>query len=109
MREATPDQEEARDAPPPPVDGKEGAAMDEVLLTPEEVAERTKLNVVTIRRLARKGTLRAYKLAGQWRIPEESVDRWLAESEPEPGVARPRRQKHPKSRWELRAIGKEED
>lgn len=50
------------------------------LLTPEEIAERTKLNVVTIRRLCQRGTLPAHKLAGQWRVDPADYDEWLAKA-----------------------------
>lgn len=50
------------------------------LLTPEQVAERAQLNVVTIRRLCKAGTLPAYKLAGQWRVDPDDFTAWLESS-----------------------------
>lgn len=78
--------------------------MTEQLLTPEQVAEITQLNVVTIRRACKARKLKAFKPAGQWRIPRSAVDEWLASTEPEAGVALPARsprRKHPTSRWEI--------
>lgn len=62
-----------------------------VLLTPEQVAERTHLCVATVRRKCQTGELRATKPAGQWRIYEEALEEWLRASEPkrDPGVFRP--------------------
>ncbi|MGH3042654.1 MAG: helix-turn-helix domain-containing protein [Gaiellaceae bacterium] len=65
--------------------------MSGSLLTPEEVAEQTKLCVATIRRKCQTGELRASKPAGRWRIDPEAVKEWLHASEPQgdPGVLRP--------------------
>jgi excisionase family DNA binding protein len=76
-------------------------------LTPEQVAENTQLCTATIRRLCARGDIRATKLAGQWRIPEDAYMEWVASGEPEPGVSRPQQQPRmapPASRWQLRAI-----
>jgi excisionase family DNA binding protein len=83
-----------------------GASLD-TFLTPEQVAESTQLSPVTIRRLCARREIRATKLAGQWRIPEDAYRQWVASGEPEPGVLRPqqrRRMAPPASRWQLRAI-----
>lgn len=59
-------------------------------LTPDEVAERTKLCLATIRRLCQRGEIQAVKLAGNWRIPEDAYHEWIAASTPpppDPGVA----------------------
>jgi excisionase family DNA binding protein len=66
--------------------------MSGSLLTPEEVAEQTRLCVATIRRKCQTGELRASKPAGRWRIDPEAVKEWLQASEPkeDPGVLRPR-------------------
>jgi excisionase family DNA binding protein len=79
----------------------------DAFLTPEQVAKNTQLSPVTIRRLCTRGEIRATKLAGQWRIPEDAYREWVASGEPEPGVLRPqqrRRMASPASRWQLRAI-----
>jgi excisionase family DNA binding protein len=70
------------------------------MLTPEEVAEQTKLCPTTIRRLCARGTIRAKKLAGKWRIPQPAYEAWLESSEPEPGVIQPG-----SVRRHLRAVG----
>ncbi len=46
-------------------------------LTPEEVAERLRVDVTTVRRWLADGDLRGYKLPGGklWRIPAEEVER----------------------------------
>jgi hypothetical protein len=60
------------------------------LLTPHEVADRAQLSPATIRRLCSRRVIRgATKLAGQWRIPEDSYRAWVQAGEPEPGVVRP--------------------
>ena len=65
--------------------------MTRSLLTPEEVAEQTRLCVATIRRKCQTGELRASKPAGRWRIAPDAVAEWLNANEPEPvpGVLRP--------------------
>lgn len=60
-------------------------------LTPEEIAAKADLHVVTVRRIIQRGELPAYKLAGQWRVEPEDFDAWLASSKVEPGVVLPRR------------------
>jgi excisionase family DNA binding protein len=78
-----------------------------MLLTCAQVARETQLCPVTVRRLCARGEIRATKLAGHWRIPEDAYAEWLARGEPEPGVIRPRARRRmapPRSRWQLRAI-----
>jgi excisionase family DNA binding protein len=80
---------------------------DTRFLTPERVAELTQLCTATIRRLCASGKIEAYKLAGQWRIPERAYLAWVQSGEPEPGVMRPKqppKMAPPASRWQLRAI-----
>lgn len=85
---------------------------DEQLLTPEQIAEGAQLNVVTVRRLLRAGTIPAYKVAGQWRVEPADYRAWLESSRHRvpAGVMRPRERprKHPKSRWHLTTIGGDE-
>jgi excisionase family DNA binding protein len=62
------------------------------LLTPEDVAEITKLTPTTIRRLAARGEIEAHKTANRWRITREALGDWLERSKPrprnlDPGVA----------------------
>jgi excisionase family DNA binding protein len=64
------------------------------LLTPDDIAEMTRLNVVTVRRMCHRGSLPARKLAGQWRIKPEDFAEWLDShpiGEPDPGVMTPSR------------------
>lgn len=46
-----------------------------MIYTTKEVAEILKLNIETIKRMARDGRIKAVKLGKQWRIPEEEVER----------------------------------
>lgn len=51
--------------------------MAERLLTAEEVAERLRLAPFTVRRMIRRGRIRAYKVGRAWRVPEEAVLEYL--------------------------------
>jgi excisionase family DNA binding protein len=46
--------------------------MDE-LLTPEEVAERLKIDIQTVRRYLREGRLKGHLLGRVWRVPESAL------------------------------------
>lgn len=48
--------------------------MDEKYLTPEEVANRLKVNKVTIYRMARSGRIPAFKFGKSWRISLKKLD-----------------------------------
>ena len=52
--------------------------MNETLLTPAEAAQRFRVSVDTIRRLLRNKKMRGVRVGGQWRVPEESVQRLFA-------------------------------
>lgn len=55
-----------------------GNGFDELkILTPEEVAAYLRVNVKTVRALARAGELRASKVGRLWRFRPEDVDRFL--------------------------------
>src|SRR5438132_1280689 len=67
-----------------------------VLLTLEEVCERVRLSPWAVRRAIQRGELRAYKLRGRLRIPEDALADWLRASaveteivttEPEPQLS----------------------
>ena len=47
------------------------------LWTVKEVAEYLQLDEHTVYRMARKGEIPAYKVAGQWRFKKELLDKWL--------------------------------
>ena len=51
--------------------------VDARALTPEEVAERLRVDVRTVHQWLREGDLRGFKLPGgrHWRIPIEEVER----------------------------------
>ncbi|MBC7333692.1 MAG: helix-turn-helix domain-containing protein [Actinobacteria bacterium] len=50
---------------------------EEKLMTVKEVAEYLRLDEHTVYRMARKGEIPAYKVAGQWRFKKELLDKWL--------------------------------
>ena len=47
------------------------------LWTVKEVAEYLQLDEHTVYRMARKGEIPAYKVAGQWRFKRELIEKWL--------------------------------
>jgi len=47
------------------------------LWTVKEVAEYLQLDEHTVYRMARKGEIPAYKVAGQWRFKKELLEKWL--------------------------------
>ena len=51
----------------------------EKLMTLKEVAEYLRLNEHTVYRMARKGEIPAFKIAGQWRFKKEVIDKWISE------------------------------
>lgn len=63
------------------------------MLTPADIAERTQLNEVTIRRLLDKGEIVGHKLAGRWRVAQQDYEDWITANRHaprDPGVARAR-------------------
>lgn len=50
---------------------------EEKLMTVKEVAEYLRLDEHTVYRMARKGKIPAYKVAGQWRFKKELLEKWL--------------------------------
>lgn len=53
------------------------------LYTPEEVADRLKVDRQTVYLWLRKGALKGYKAGVQWRIPEEAIQEFLTRSQEE--------------------------
>lgn len=51
--------------------------MDTVY-TPEEIAKELKVAGGTIRNLIKKGSLFAFKVGDQYRIPQYALDQWLS-------------------------------
>ena len=47
------------------------------LWTVKEVDEYLQLDEHTIYRMARKGEIPAYKIAGKWRFKKEMIEEWL--------------------------------
>lgn len=48
-----------------------------IVYTPEEAAEKLKINTETIRRYLRTGKLRGAKLGKQWRISEKQLEEFF--------------------------------
>jgi|LSQX01.1.fsa_nt_gb putative molybdopterin biosynthesis protein len=48
--------------------------MNEIYLTPNEVAKKLRINVRTVHNLIKYGELAAFKAGKQWRIPAAEVD-----------------------------------
>lgn len=51
------------------------------IMTLEEVARFLRLNKSTIYRMARDGTLPAWKLGNVWRFKKDAIEGWIANSE----------------------------
>jgi len=56
------------------------ADKEEKLMTVKEVAEYLRLDEHTIYRMARKGEIPAYKVAGQWRFKKKMIEEWLEQN-----------------------------
>jgi len=46
-------------------------------LTPEQVAERLQLSIITVKRWLTAGKLPGYKVGRQWRISEQELEEWI--------------------------------
>jgi len=46
-------------------------------MTIKEVAEYLQLEEHTVYKMARKGEIPAFKIAGQWRFKREMIEEWL--------------------------------
>jgi excisionase family DNA binding protein len=51
------------------------------IMTLEEVARFLRLNKSTVYRMAREGTLPAWKLGNVWRFKKEAIEEWIASSQ----------------------------
>ena len=51
-------------------------------LTPNEISKILKLHPFTVTRLAREGTIPAFKVGGVWRIDRVKFERWIAQQGP---------------------------
>jgi len=47
------------------------------LKTLREISEKLGIPAITIRRLAARGDIPAYKIGGKWRFSEEEIREWL--------------------------------
>jgi excisionase family DNA binding protein len=48
------------------------------MMTVKEVADYLSLSVKTIYRLVEEGTIPAFKIGGQWRFEQNSLDDWIS-------------------------------
>lgn len=63
--------------------------MDEILLTPNDVAKRLQVNERTVTQWLRKNLLRGYKIGKEWRISVDDLEAFLeagANKPPEQGL-----------------------
>jgi len=51
------------------------------VMTLDEVARYLRINKSTVYRLARDGTLPAWKLGNVWRFKKDSIERWIADTQ----------------------------
>ncbi len=51
------------------------------VMTLEEVSRYLRINKSTVYRMARDGTLPAWKLGNVWRFKKDSIERWIAETQ----------------------------
>ena len=54
----------------------EAKQMNEIM-TIEQVARYLSLHELTVRRLAREGSIPAFKVGRQWRVKRELLDKWI--------------------------------
>ena len=57
--------------------GREGNRMGETAMTVREVATYLNVNEKTVYRLALKGELPGFKVAGAWRFRRDDIDHWI--------------------------------
>lgn len=62
-------------------------------LTAEEAAEYLRLNIDTVRKLLRKGTIPGVKIGRQWRIPKRALEAWREAEQNEEAAHRARFEK----------------
>ncbi len=51
------------------------------VMTLEEVSKYLRINKSTVYRMARDGTLPAWKLGNVWRFKKEALERWIADTQ----------------------------
>lgn len=50
-----------------------------MLMTTQEVADKLKVDIETVRRLVQKGKLKAYKIGNVWRIYDDDLNSFIEE------------------------------
>ena len=70
----------SRIVPRKPIGTKAESIMQEILLTPKEVARYLKVDKFTVYRLLTKRKIPAFKVGGQWRFKKKLIDAWLLEN-----------------------------
>ena len=60
--------------------------MNTELLTVKEVAKYLKMCQITIYRLAKAGKIPAFKVGGDWRFKQSSIEKWIDENENSNGI-----------------------
>ena len=50
-----------------------------MLMTTQEVADKLKVDIETVRRLVQKGKLKAYKIGNAWRISDDDLNSFIKE------------------------------
>lgn len=56
---------------------RNGPTMGETAMTVQEVATYLNVNAKTVYRLAKKGELPGFKVAGAWRFRRVDIDGWI--------------------------------
>jgi len=59
--------------------------MDKAFYTTEELAERLRVNIMTIYRYIKAGRLKAHKIGKEFRIPKDEFERFLKRTETKHG------------------------
>lgn len=52
--------------------------LEEEFYTPEQIAEKLKVQPVTVRRMIRRGQLSGLRVGGRWRVTKTAFDAFLA-------------------------------
>jgi excisionase family DNA binding protein len=55
-------------------------ALDDEILTVQEVSELLRVHKATVYKLIRQGRIPAFRIGTDWRFRMESLSRWMAES-----------------------------
>lgn len=66
--------------------------QEDGILDADEVAKMLKLNARTIKRLAGRGELPGFQVAGKWRFRRESIDEYVRKQEQQAGEQKEQRE-----------------